>query len=306
MLQTTPARVAAPIAPACDEELPDEDLAWVPGDLPRAVRSRRTYRIPVILLAAAAAVGLYAGAGLILQLPVAYAEDARASYRSALTATLEVVPEFREAAAGLVSGTVGPPAAGETALVRMEGLAADLRGIAERPDPLIVPGLLSEDLERLDPIRDRIGSISERITAIGTLASDAALYRSTMDEMFVFPDLPGPEEGPSVEVVSDRLSEMTAATVEAAALLPDSEVFADHRAGVADLVAWLPDWHGLYVEALRDDDLQGAAGLRAEAEARSSALRDALDGMLTDAAVWIDRAITDLTFEIQAALILTG
>ena len=51
MLETVPARVAAPVTrPAVDEPIPDESIGWEPLGLPRAIRSRRTYRIPVVVL----------------------------------------------------------------------------------------------------------------------------------------------------------------------------------------------------------------------------------------------------------------
>ena len=104
MLQTTPARVARPIAPAAaDEAIPDEDLGWEPLDLPRAVRSRRTFRIPVILIAAATAVGAYLGGAALLRLPLAHAEDARAIFAAVLGETLEDLESLSDAAGEIVA-----------------------------------------------------------------------------------------------------------------------------------------------------------------------------------------------------------
>ncbi|MCJ7725823.1 MAG: hypothetical protein MUP76_05480, partial [Acidimicrobiia bacterium] len=158
----------------------------------------------------------------------------------------------------------------------------------------------------LEPIRDRMDAIADRISLIGGVLRDVATYRSALDDMFLLPELPGPSEGPSVDGFSDRLADMTAATVGAASLLPDGELFGDHRSQVEALLAWLPVWQADYLQALRDGDLSGADRLRDEAVDRVEALRTDLSGPLVEAAAWTASAVDQLAADIQATLLLTG
>jgi len=308
MLETTPARVAVPNAPsAVEEPIPDEDLGWTPLDLPRAIRSRRTYRIPVILIALAVAAGAYFAAQFALRLPLAHAEGQREAYAEALSTALDEMPDLRAAAAGLTAQDLGDGFATHlTTLVRLEGVTAQLRTAADVPTLLRIPGLPDQDFEILEPIRDRMDAIADRMIAVGGLLTDVATYHMAFDDMFLLPALPGPSEGPSVEILSDRLSQMTAATVEAAALLPDSELFSDHRSQVEALIEWLPEWQAAYLDALRDDNLDWAADLRDQADAHITQLRTDLAGPLDAAAAWTSSTITQLTLDIQAALVLTA
>lgn len=306
MLETTPARVSAPAAATRpDEQIPDEDLGWTPADLPRAVRSSRTFRIPVIVIAVAAAAALYAGAWFALRLPAAQADAQRTAYAAALEEAGGALPGLSEAAAAVTDPAVDP-APFLPALARAEGIAAGLSDLAEQRPWLVVPGLPAGDLEALEPVRGRIDAIGARLTAVTALLDDAAAYRRALDDMFVIPDLPGDDEGPSVAVFSDRLSQMTAATVSAAGLLPPNEVFAGHREQVDGLLAWLPEWQAAYLDALRDDDLDTAAALRAEAVSRTEALREGLTAPLASARQWADEQIASLQRDIDAAMVLAG
>jgi len=307
MLETTPARAASPAVPATiAEPLPDEDLGWTPLDLPRAVRSRRTYRIPVIVISLAAAVGVYFAAQFALRLPQAQAEGRRVASSDTLDAAANALPDLHDAAVAITTGSTGDLGPHLATLARVEGLAAKLQAEAKRSLPLLVPGLPNDDLTSLGPLQDRMGAVAERLTAVGVLLADTATYRRSLDAMFLLPELPGPDEGPSVSVFSDRLSQMTAATVSSASLLPVDELFADHRSQVEDLLSWLPEWQASYLEALRNDDLDTADDLRSQATARIEQLRQDLTEPLEAAATWATTTIGQLEADIAAALVLAG
>ena len=109
-----------------------------------------------------------------------------------------------------------------------------------------------------------------------------------------------------MEVFADRLAEMNMTTVEAALMLPDIGFLAEHRAGVNDLIAWLPGWQASYLNALRDGDIQLAGTLHREAADRIDGLRSNLAVSLEGAAVWTSEAIDDLDRDIATTLILAG
>ncbi|MBU1866385.1 MAG: hypothetical protein KKE89_08205 [Actinobacteria bacterium] len=308
MLETTPARVAAPNPPsAVDEAIPDEDIGWEPLALPRAIRSHRTYRIPVILISLVAAAGAYFAAQFALRLPLAHADEQRGASTRVLQTTLDAMPDLRAAAAAVTDPDPADDLGSHLAtLVRMGGLAADLQTVAQHPMPLMIPGLPTGDLASLEPIQDRMDTIADRITIIAEMLADAADYQRALGDMFLLPELPDPSEGPSVEVLADRLSEMTAATVAAAARLPNDDLYAAHRSEVEALITWLPEWQAAYLDALRDDDLVRADALRDEAMGRIARLRSDLGGPLAALADWTSDAIARLTLDIQAALILTA
>ncbi len=306
MLETTPARVGAPSAPSSvDEPIPDEDLAWEPGALPRAVRSRRTFRFSVILAVLALGAGAYLGIQFVLELPQAQAEVRRADYREALETVEQAVPDLRVAAAAITDpGSTDDLAPHLVTLVRLDGRSADLQASAEAPLPLILPIIPTGETDLLAPIQDRMRSIADRILTIDDLLGDIVAYRRAFAGAFLLPELPQPTDGPSVEVFADRLAEMTAATVEAALMLPDIVFLVEHRAGVNDLIAWLPEWQAAYLNALRDGDMELAGTLHREAADRVDGLRSDLSGSLEAAATWMSKAIDDLERDIETALIL--
>jgi len=307
MLETTPAKVAGPnAASTVDELIPDEDLDWVPLDLPRAVRSRRTYRIPVILIAVVVAAGAYFAAQFALRLTLAHADEQREAYAEVLQTAIDAIPGLQAAASAVTDHAAGDSFGSHLpTLVRLEGLSLDIQAAADHSAPPLISRLPTQDLELLEPIRDRMDAIADLMTTIGGVLTDVATYRRALDEMFLLPGLPGTSDGPSVEVFSDRLSQMTAATVEAAALLPDEEMFSEHRSQVEALIEWLPGWQTAYLDALRDDDIEQADGLRDEATVRIEQVRSGLIGPLEVAATWATGTISQLTLDIQTALILT-
>jgi hypothetical protein len=308
MLETTPARVGAPAAPSfVDEPIPDEDLGWEPGALPRAVRSRRTFRFSVILAVLALGTGAYFGIQFVLELPQAQAETRRADYRQALETVEQALPDLRIAAAAITDpGPTDDLAAHLVTLVRLDGRSADLQASADAPLPLILPIVPTGETHLLIPIQDRMRSIADRIVTIDDLLGDIVAYRRAFAGAFLLPELPQPTEGPSVEVFADRLAEMTATTVEAALMLPDIDFLTEHRAGVNDLIAWLPEWQAAYLNALRDGDMDLAGTLHREAADRIDGLRSDLAESLEAADAWTSEAIDDLQRDIETALILAG
>jgi len=306
MLETTPARVGAPAAPAfIDEPIPDEDLGWEPGALPRAVRSRRTFRFSVILAALALGTGAYFGIQFALALPQAQAEVRRADYREVLESVEQALPDLRVAAAAITDpATTDELAPHLVTLVRLDGRSADLQASAEAPLPLLMPIVPTGETELLIPIQDRMRSIADRIVTIDDLLGGIVAYRRAFAGAFLLPELPQPTEGPSVDLFADRLAEMTAATVEAALMLPDIEFLTEHRAGVNDLIAWLPEWQASYLNALRDGDMGLAGTLHTVAADRVDGLHSDLAASLEVAAAWTSEAIDDLERHIRTTLIL--
>jgi hypothetical protein len=307
LLETTPARVAAPPPPTeADEPIPDEDLEWVPRELPRAVRSRRNFRIPVVVIALALAAFAYAGIQASLGLPRAWAEERMDRYEQALLAVQDTMPGLEAAAAAITDPTTGDLTSYRVSLVGTDTAAARLEAAgAETPPPdlLLVP---DQDLELLPPLQDRMRTIAADVTGIGRLLTDIADYRQAFARMFRMPDLPGPNEGPSVDLMADRLSAMLTETIAVAGDLPHVDDLAPHRTEVARLIEWLPEWQAAYLHALRDGDVDLAGGLMTEAELRIGSAGSGLTEALVRAGGRVEEAISNLRREVETALVLAS
>lgn len=306
MLEAAPATVPEPGRPlATDDPIPDDDVEWEPRPLARAVRSRRTFRISVVLMAISLGVGAYYLIQMLLDIPEQRAAARRTEYHERLEALDAVIPDLHDVAVHVTDPEQGTVIRGLQPIVDLEDRAADVHTIASEPLPSVPPLAPTGAIDELALIQARMLAIVDRSETISKRLSDTISYRQAFDRAFRLPTLPLTTAGPGIDQVTEDLAVMLATSVEAAANLPDDDFFAVHRGDVDALIEWLTDWQTEYVTALRLGDTDRAGGLVADATRQVELIGVGLGGPLTEAQEWSMQAVDELDREIDDALLLT-
>ena len=97
--------------------------------------------------------------------------------------------------------------------------------------------------------------------------SETITYRTTLDEILVYPSLPVRADPNQIAVVETELSQTLAESATVLSELPLDPAFTGHRDTAADAVEAFEQWRARYVEALRAEDNASTAALIQEVQA---------------------------------------
>jgi hypothetical protein len=270
------------------------------------VTSRRTFRIPVVVLAVLIGAATYAGFLAVVRLPVSWAGDQRAAYYHAMEEMAGALPAARSVAQIVTDPTGAVLAEHAVPLVPLHATATALLEAATRPSPPGLALLPGTDLDLLPPLQNRMRGIADRAGELHASIGEVIAYRVALDAMFALPEAPDPTQGRSVDLMADRLFAMNSATISLAATLPATEALTGHRAVVEGLIGRLPEWQADYLQHLYQSDQAGAESAWEAAATEIEAMRSAIEEPLAALAAQWERTITLLERDLAGTMLLVG
>lgn len=297
MLETTPASLARPHGPSePSEPVPDLDFDWRPQPLDRAVAARRTFRWSILVAAAVLGGLALVAVQVLITVPQKKADARRLEYRTALDA-------YEPA---LVAFAAAPAPSDPDALAAFADASADFAAVARAGLPTVIPLLPIGPIEELRPARSEMLAM---VDAAETLLSDlgaASTYRDAAAEILALPFLPTQAPQELIDPAARAVADMQSATERAYAGLDDDPAFAAYRNRVAEAINALPDWADRYLLALRRGDVEEAAALVVEFQARASLATAELEAAVADVDAAAVAAIPALLTSLEEARIKLG
>lgn len=297
MLETTPAGVARPHgASEPSEPIPDLDFDWQPHPLDRAVGTRRTFRWSILIAAAVLGAVALVAVQVLITVPQQKADARRLVYRAALDTYEPALAAFAAA----------PVPSDPEALTAFAGATADFAAVARADLPTVIPLLPIGPIEELHPAR---GEMLAMVDAAETLLADlaaASTYREAAAEILALPLLPTQAPAELIDPAARAIADMQSSTERAYAGLDDNPTFAAYRDRVAEAIDALSDWADRYLLALRRGDVEAAAALVAEFQARASLATAELEGAVADVDAAAIATIPALLTSLEEARIKLG
>jgi len=289
MLETTPAIGArlAPWSSAIEEAIPDEVVDWVPDPLSRGFTNERRFRWTVVvgalLLASAAAFGWLR----LLAIPAEISESVLEDYTIALQDLSVAAAHMDEALVLAFDPALGTAGAATGPVLAADNAASLALGTATAPLPATPPLLPGNDVEMLQPVRQRVRLAADLATDLTARLGGVVAYRLAWERAFAMPRLPAEGDGRALADLDGALTLAVAETTTAVSAMPDLALMSTHRDAATDLVESLPAWQVNYLTALHLGETEAA-------DAYISSLRGSLEELNGTYAVALESARAEL------------
>ena len=308
MLETEPARPAAPPRAAAVGWPAGGDEIWEPRPLARAVRSGRRFRWSVLFVTALLAAGAYAGALVGLDSLERHTEARRTGYLSAATAMAAALDDARTAGwaltdPGAAEGDLGSAAA---PLIRLGSAAVAADQAASRRLVDLPEWFPAPRIDDLTAARSRLREAASQAAAASGALQRVADYRAGMAQILTLPNLPTAGDPIPYAAAATVLGDYLGTAVTRLAALPDDPALRRHRDALSALLDRLGDWKGRYLAVLQAGDLEGAGRLVREAREWVADARLASIEPLREAGRAADEAFAGAEVRVAEVAVLSG
>ncbi|MGZ8754132.1 MAG: hypothetical protein ACXW15_03005 [Acidimicrobiia bacterium] len=256
----------------------------------------RTFRWTIIIAGVLGLAVTVALLSIVAHLPARLAEQATASYRSAIVEAQDVLPTATEVMLTITDPTVKTEGLSEAAvtLARLDTASRNLFTYASEPLSSTPPLVSRNALDSLTPIRSDMANASQDGLAVERRLGDALTYRLVFDHAFALPDLPVTATPAEISAMGVELGLGLAGTLDAIAALPSDPAFESHRAEAEMLANRFTEWQVEYLSALRTGDVTTATRLVEELHTTVARVRTGIADPLLTVASWVSKEIEKL------------
>lgn len=289
-------------------EAPDDENAFDDTELSPALRSKRSFRWPVVV-ALVLAIAVVAAAAIILPARVDdQALEVRQTYFDAAFGVRDFLPEAQVALDAITnpSSDNSQVAGAVPAIAELDTRAFALETATSEPLPSTLPPVPSGPIDELVPLKDTGAILGAAASDLTRRLGNSYVYRTSIPLLLDTGSLPIAATTAEINAISVRLASSLATDAAIVADLPDDPAFAEVKAAANTAVSEGADWQDAYLGALAGEDTDAAAALVAEvttlrADLQSLAV-DALIAFRTEA----DLIIVDLAGELDGYLATVG
>ncbi|MEZ5175975.1 MAG: hypothetical protein R2823_07185 [Acidimicrobiia bacterium] len=287
---------------------PPSDAAAFDEELPRQLRSRRSYRWPivVVLILLIVAVGIAA-----IWLPRATESEAIAVRQRYYDATVAVRNQLPGAQSALDAITTidSTPESLSTAIpmiAELDSAAFTMQEVASEPLPSILPLVPKGPIDALEPLKQETAILGTEGSELAGRLGNGYVYRVRIPTMLSPGNLPTTASSETINTISVTLAASLADDAAALAELPDEPTFGDVKAAAQASHARYTDWQTEYLSALSEGNTTVALALVTELDALRASLmteeatalgafRTEIDGRIVNYAGELETHMDDLT-----------
>ena len=248
----------------------------------------RTWRWSVIIAAVLVSAIAVALMQIGVRLPARVADEALATYESAIVEAQDVLPMAQDVMLAVTDPTVAVESLSDAAvtLARLDTASRQLFTEASEPLSSTPPLVSRAALDALTPLRTDMANASQDGLAIERRLGDALTYRLVFEKAFEIPDLPVTASSDEISTLGIELGLGLAATLDALTVLPNDPAFDLHRSQAAALADRFAEWQIDYLSALRIADSARAAILVEELQAAVDEARTGIANPLRAVESW--------------------
>jgi len=286
-------------------EIPDAEDTVDDTELSPALRSKRTFRWPVVV-ALVLSIALVVAAAIMLPARVEdQAREVRQNYFDAAFGVRDFLPEAQVALDAITnpSSSDTQVAGAVPAIAELDTRAFALETATTEPLPATLPLVPSGPIDELEPLKDTGAILGAAASDLTRRLANSYVYRTSIPLLLDTGPLPIAATTPEINEISVRLATSLAADASIVADLPDDPAFAEVKTAATDAVSGAADWQDAYLGALSGEETDAAAALVADMATTRNELRvlssDALVAFRTEA----DLIIVDLAGELDAYIV---
>lgn len=247
-------------------EAVDAEDTFDDTELSPALRSRRSFRWPVVV-GLVLAIALVAAAAIILPARVEdQALEVRQTYYDAAFGVRDYLPSAQVAldATTNPSSDSGQVAGAVPMIAELDTRAFALETATAQPLPATLPLVPSGPIDELEPLKDTGAILGAASSDLTRRLGNAYVYRTSIPLLLETGSLPIAATTQEINDISVRLASSLAADAGIVADLPDDPSFDGVKAAAGAAVTRAADWQDAYLKALIGEDTDTAAALVAE------------------------------------------
>lgn len=270
--------------------------------LAKPLRSRRTFRWPVVAVLGLAIVAIGVAAAW---LPRAAKQEAMAVRQAYYDAAADVRNYLPTAQTGLdaITNPASEPSdvSGAVAIVtQLDSVSLALEQVTAQPLPSVLPLVPSGPIDALGPLQDRGSILGAASSLQARRMANAYVYRTSTPILLDPGSLPPVADTQQINEISVRLASSLAADAAVIADLPDDPSFESLKTLIRDQHQRYGAWQNEYLDALTGEDADAANALLNELDAMTSELNASTQSALLAFRSETDIAIVDLAGELEA------
>jgi len=283
---------------------PDE----VDAALPRPLRSKRSFRWPIVTVLVLAIVVVAAAVIWLPRATRAEALSVRQSYYDATSAVRNHLPSAQtalDAITDLESSTDALSAA-IPIIATLDSLAFDMEAVAIEPLPSVLPLVPKGAIDALKPVQQQTTLLGAEGAKVASRLGYGYIYRTTIPSLMNTGNLPTSASTDTINTLSVTLSTSLSQDATSVATLPDDATFADVQQQALDAHTRYTQWQSEYLSALTSQNTEAAltlvrelddlrAGLNAANAAALGVFRTELDTEIVTYASQLESHMAVLT-----------
>ena len=279
--QKMPIAAALPVRPLSPEQLtqaPDADapteVASVDPDLSRPLRSRRSFRWPVIAVLVLLIIAVGVAAIFLPRAIDAEALAVRQTYYDATSDVRSYVPEAQVALDAVTdeSSDVAELSSAIPRIAELDSRAFAMQEAAAESLPSTLPLVPAAAIDALVPLQDTTAALGDDGSDLAHRLGNAYIYRVSIPGLMQTGNLPTAATTETINEISGTLASSLADDAAAIAQLPDDPIFVDVQSLAQDSHKRYAVWQLEYLDALANEDRASAEALVEEIIATKAAL----------------------------------
>lgn len=265
-----------------------------------ALRSRRSFRWPVVVVLLIAIGAIAVGAWWLPQSVKDTALATRQSYYDAAAGVRNYLPTSQAALDDITNpgSDAAAVAAAVPTIAELHRLGSDLEEVTAEPLPESLPFVPTGPIDELAPLRDTGSILGSSTSDLARRLGDAYVYRTSIPQLLDTGPLPSTATTQEVNELSATLAGSLAEDSGLVSELPDDPTFAEVRTAATAAVGRYATWQDDYLGALTAEDEAAATDLIAELDGIRLALaglnEEALLAFRSDADLGIVRLASEL------------
>lgn len=264
----------APAAGAAPTDETSVDSTAVDEDLSRALRSRRSFRWPIVVVLVLLIAGVGAAAIWLPRATETEALAVRQEYYDATSAVRNHLPDAQGALDAITDteSSTEELAGSVPAIARLVTLASDMQRTAAEPLPSVLPLIPKGSIDALEPLRDQTSLLGSEGSEMAQRLSSAYIYRVEIPGLMDVVNLPTSATTETINTISVTLAASLSDDSGVIARLPSDAVFETIRTDAIAAHARYTQWQGEYLNALASENTPAALVLVAELDTMRTVL----------------------------------
>ncbi|KAA3640183.1 MAG: hypothetical protein DWP92_03470 [Armatimonadetes bacterium] len=287
-----PAPTATAVIPEPPVSAPVESNQ-VDAELARPLRSKRSFRWPIVVVLVLLIAAVAAAAIWLPQATESEALSVRQSYYDTTAAVRNHLPATQTALDAITTIDSSPESltASIPIIATLDGLAFDMEAAAAEPLPSVLPLVPKGAIDALEPLQQQTALLGVEGTQMASRLGNSYIYRTTIPTLMDVGNLPTSASTETINTISVTLATSLSKDAATVAALPADVTFDVVREEAVASHARYTDWQSEYLAALTSENTELALtlvteldGMRVSLNASNAA---ALGAFRTEVDLWI-------------------
>ena len=264
--------------PATEEDVAPASNAVMDSELSRALRSRRTFRWPIVVVLLVLIAAVAAAAIWLPKATEAEALVVRQAYYDSTSAVRNKLPDAQRALDAITRTESTPDELSGSipVIAQLDSLAADMERTAAEPLPSVLPLVPKGPIDALGPLQDQTAQLGADGTEMADRLGNGYIYRVEVPGLMDVGNLPTSASTETINTISVTLATSLSNDASAIASLPNDAAFDPVRSEAVTTHTRYTQWQTEYLNALASESTSAALELVNELDTLKTSLNGAV------------------------------